>query len=263
MAGMSDIDSRMVKASFRGNPSEERKLFPLSTCLMPISVGQRVHEGKKFEAVIKLINSSFKSCSILVDDTVQRHTIGILNNAGSDKLYQLALAEGDAWIERSKDLFNQLTIPYDIRRWDDWYNHPDYPSSLCRVNKEYADNILFRNAIHDNIDDFLTRFLIGISQAKVDSERAFNLCLDYLLEECSVMCLWTKGLYDFEVYPSGRNKAMAATYEYIIKPEYPDLLKPVALRFKKSSSSIQHDISGEQIRANHQRVLKERYASFE
>lgn len=260
---MSDIDSRIVKASFRGNSPEERKLFPRSTCLMPISVGQRVHEGKKFEAVIKLINASFKSCSILVDDTVQRHTIGILNNTNSDRLYQLALEEGDAWMERSKEFYNQLTIPFDIRRWDDWYHHPDYSASLIRVKKEYADNVSFRKAIHENIDDFLTRFLIGIPQDRIDSERAFSLCLDYLLEECSVMCLWTKGRYDFEVYPSGRNKAMAATYQYIIQPESPELLKPVALRFKKSSGNSKLDISGEQIRNSHQQMLKARYASFE
>lgn len=260
---MSNIDSRIVKASFRGNPPEERKLFSLSTCLMPISVGQRVHEGKKFEAVIKLINSSFKSCSILVDDTVQRHTIGILNHAGSDRLHQLALAEGDSWMDRSKQFYTQLEIPYEIKRWDDWYNNPDYPDCLARVKREYADNALYRSAIHENIDDFLARFLIGIPADKIDSERAFSLCLDYLLEECSVMCLWTQGLYDFEVYPSGRNKAMAATYQYIIQPEYPDLLKPVALRFKKSSGDRGSDFSGEQVRATHQQMLKDRYASFE
>ena len=87
--------------------------------------------------------------------------------------------------------------------------------------------------MHANIDDFLTRYLSRFSTKDVDSERAFQLCLDYLIEECSVMCLWTEKAYDFEVYPSGRNKAMAATYEYLIKPHYPDYLRPVALRFKK------------------------------
>lgn len=50
------VYNRIVKASFRENPPEERKLFPQSTCLMPISVGQTIHEGAKFEAVIKLIS---------------------------------------------------------------------------------------------------------------------------------------------------------------------------------------------------------------
>lgn len=119
---MNQVDNRIVKASFRENPVEERKTFPQSTCLMPISVGQAIHEGDKFKAVIKLINSSFKHCTILVDDSVQRHTIGILNNVSHDKLYQIAVDEGDAWICRNEQAYNQLTIPFNVMRWDDWFN---------------------------------------------------------------------------------------------------------------------------------------------
>lgn len=230
---MSLIDNRIVKASFRENPVEERKLFPQSSCLMPISVGQSIHEGEKFAAVIKLINASFKQCTILVDDSVQRHTIGIMNHATQDELYQLAVKEGDDWLKRNEMAYNQLSIPVEIMRWDDWYNSQSYINSHVRVQKEYHSNESFRHAIHANIDDFLTRYLSRFSAVDVDPERAFRLCLDYLIEECSVMCLWTEKAYDFEVYPSGRNKAMAATYEYLIKPHYPNYLKPVALRFKK------------------------------
>ena len=230
---MSLIDNRIVKASFRENPPEERKLFPQSTCLMPISVGQIIHEGEKFTAVIKLINASFKHCTILVDDSVQRHTIGIMNHATPDELYQLAVEEGDAWLKRSEMAYNQLTIPYNIMRWDDWYNRQNYITSHVRVQNEYDSNELFRNAIHANIDDFLTRYLSRFAEEDIDHERAFRLCRDYLIEECAVMCLWTEKAYDFEVYPSGRNKAMAASYEFLIKPHFPDYLRPVALRFKK------------------------------
>ncbi|KTC90621.1 tRNA-dependent cyclodipeptide synthase [Fluoribacter dumoffii] len=238
---MSMIDNRIVKASFRENPVEERKLFPQSSCLMPISVGQAIHEDEKFAAVIKLINASFKQCTILVDDSVQRHTIGIMNHATTEELYQLAVKEGDEWLKRNQRFYKQLTIPFEIMRWDDWYNSPNYINSHLRVQKEYDTNKAFQNAIHANIDDFLTRYLSRFSPADVDHERAFRLCLDYLIEECSVMCLWTEQKYDFEVYPSGRNKAMAATYEFLIKPHHPNYLRPVALRFKKYPAKITGD----------------------
>lgn len=238
---MNLIDNRIVKASFRENPVEERKRFPQSSCLMPISVGQPIHEGEKFAAVIKLINGAFKRCTILVDDSVQRHTMGIMQHATPDELYQLAVKEGDDWLLRNEMAYNQLTIPFEILRWDDWYNSQNYIDSYVRVQKEYDSNDLFRHAIHANIDDFLTRYLSRFSAVDVDYERASRLCLDYLLEECSVMCLWIEKAYDFEVYPSGRNKAMAATYEYLIKPHYPNYLRPVALRFKKYPGKIVGD----------------------
>ena len=230
---MSLVDNRIVKASFRENPVEERALFPHSTCLMPISVGQAIHEGAKFDAVIQLINRSFKQCTILVDDSVQRHTIGIMNHASPDELYQLAVAEGDAWLKRNEMAYNQLTIPFDIMRWDDWFNNPNYINSHLQVQAEYETNDAFRAAIHANIDEFLTRYLSRYNPDEIDHERAFILCLEYLIEECAVMCLWTQGRYDFEVYPSGRNKAMGATYQYLIQPLHPHYLRPVALRFKK------------------------------
>jgi hypothetical protein len=230
---MNQVDNRIVKASFRQNPPEERKLFPQSTCLMPISVGQTIHEGAKFKAVIKLINFSFKHCTILVDDSVQRHTIGIKINASRDELYQLAVNEGDSWLKRNELAYKQLTIPFIIMRWDDWFNNTHFNESYKRVQQQYNENILYKNAIDANIDDFLSRYLKDTQNITIDYNNAVNLCLDYLLEECAVMCLLTDKLYDFEVYQSGRNKAMAATYEQLIQPWYPNYLKPVALRFKK------------------------------
>jgi len=237
---MNLVDNRIVKASFRENPPKERKLFAKSTCLMPISVGRPVHEGAKFEAVIKLINASFKKCTILVDDSVQRHTIGIVNQGTSDELYQLALEEGRSWLVRNEDSYTKLTIPYEIMRWDDFYNSPNYINSHLRIQKEYETNPLYKKAIQDNIYDFLSRYLNRIQNVLIDYDRAAELCLDYLIEECAVMCLWTEKAFDFEVYPSGRNKAMAATYDFLIKMDYPNYLRPVSLRFKKDTRKRIH-----------------------
>ncbi|HAT7747608.1 TPA: hypothetical protein KKX05_002775 [Legionella pneumophila] len=228
------MDNRVTKAHFRGNPPEERKLFSSSSCLMPISVGQPVHEGEKFEATIHLVERSFQTCTILVDDSVQRHTIAILNpDKSEDELYKMAIQEGDKWIERSQHLYNSFNIPLNVLRWDDWFNMPEFAQSYKNVKEEYQSNPLFKQAINANIDDFLERYLRNNTEITPQSPNAISLCLDYLLEECAVMCLWVKGEYDFELYPSGRNKAMAATYDFLIKPSYPEYLKAVALRFKK------------------------------
>lgn len=228
------LDEKILKASFKDCLINDRKKFFQSKCIIPISVGQPIHEGKKFLAAMKLINASFKSFTLLIDDSVQRHTMGIESNYPDDYLYKLALQEGDEWLKRNQFVLNQLTIPYNIMRWDDWLISDKYQESYLKVKKIYLENEIYRNAIHANIDSFLTRYLARISvTSKVDQKRAFGLCLDYLLEECAVMCLWVNSKYEFEIYPSGRNEAMTATYEYLIKPYFPNLLKPVALRFKK------------------------------
>ncbi len=231
---MVTVDNRIVKASFRECPISHRKEFKDAHCLLPISVGQSTHEGKKLLATIKLINASFQRCTLLIDDTVQWHTLKIDDPASSNEaLYNIAFLEGNSWLKRNKEAIEDLNIPYDIKRWDQWAKHEDFETQLAKVEHLYNSDTDYRMAINLNIKDYLERYVGQQGGHEFDYDHAFSCCLDYLKEECAVMTLWVEGLYDFEVYPSGRNKAMAATYEYLIKPRNPNLLRPVALRFKK------------------------------
>ena len=227
-------DGMVIKASFRACAIDDRKKFYKSTCILPISVGQPVHENEKFFATLKLINSKFKRCTLLVDDTIQRFTLQIGNPTLTiDKAYKQAIELGDLWMKRNQHIYTQLTIPYTIKRWDYWRNLPEYITCYKKVEEFYNNDAQYKQAIHDNVEEFVTRCIQRLNVDKIDKDQAFNNCLLYLKEECAVMSLWMKDKYDFEVYPAGRNKAMSATYEKIIKPANPDLLRSVALRFKK------------------------------
>ncbi len=233
---MDGIDTRIVKASFRECPLKDRKEFKHSHCLLPISIGQSVHEGKKFLATLKLINASFQRCTILVDDTIQWHTLKIdYPDNSKEVLYRLALLKGGFWLKQYEYAIKALEIPHNILRWNHWRTHPNFGKKFSMIEDLYGTNSRYREAINLNIADYLARHIL---KENFNYEQAFACCLDYLKEECAVMLLWTEGLYDFEVYPSGRNRAMAATYEYLIKPEHPQLLRPVALRFKKYPTAL-------------------------
>jgi len=58
------------------------------------------------------------------------------------------------------------------------------------------------------------------------------LCFNYLIEECTALCLWPELNCHFEVYPSRRNAAMDATHRYFVLPDYPDLLHGLSIKFK-------------------------------
>ncbi len=229
-----------VRASFTGCSIEERKRFYSSHCIMPVSVGLglKVCEGSKFLGTLKLINTSFRSFTILLDDSIQRYNMRILSDLSDEALYNQAIREGDLWLQRNKHMIDLTTIPHNIIRWDDWANHPDYLAQNKIVEALYQSDECYRAAFEDTIEEFLNRFKKNIEGdaakiEKFDDEYAYQSCLLYLKEECSVMCLWAQALYDFEVYPTGRNKAMMATYEKIIKPNFPDYLKSVSLHFRK------------------------------
>lgn len=224
------VDSRVIKASFRACPIDDRKLFSISNCLALISMDSLSHEGEKFRATVDLINRSFKSCTILVGDTLYRHNLmKELPTSSKADVYLKSLELGDCWIKRNQAIVERLTIPYEITRWSKWLEHPDFENRLLQIEALYEKDNIFKNNFDLAVDEYLGR---GLKSSGHEGD--FAACLSYLKEECAIMTLWVTNHYDFELYPSGRNMAMAITYEYLIKPRFPHLLKPVALRFKKS-----------------------------
>ena len=223
-----------TKVSFKQCSASKKAKFATSKCIMPISVGIKVHEGAKFFGTMRLINSHFQSCALLIDDSIQRYTMKIETpHLSLDDLHIKAVELGDEWLERNKRFYESLTIPYKIIRWDDWVNHKNFKEFYDKVEMLYTTDATYKLAIHNNIKDFISRRYLNLMPPDFNKEHAFDCCLQYLKEECSVMCLWALEQFDFEVYPSGRNNAMTATYEKIIKKLYPDLLESVSLYFKK------------------------------
>lgn len=230
---------KRIKASFRC-PQEYRQKFSSSHCLLPISVGQLSHsvqspqEGSKFAATIELINSAeFKKCTILVDDIIQVPTYSIiLPKKTQNELLQLTLAVGDKWIKEHSPCYQNLNMPYEIKRWENVTADADFNRGKQKIIEQYKKDLSYQKAFHDNIEEFLTRLKNrGIA---FDPNHGFQQCLEYLINENAGMgFVWPKWGAHFEIYPSGRNSSMAATYDTFIEQAYPGILKPVALRFVK------------------------------
>jgi len=230
--------NRCVKASFANCPLSDRKLFSQSACILPISIMAtkefEERENRRFKATMQLVSASFKSCVLLVGDTLYRHTLRIdYPDEDELRLYQRAKKLGDLWIARHQGAYQQSTMPFKLKRWDDYLSHPKFSEEYAQVSKLYEVDQEYQKAMHANIEEYLKRYINQLGQMNFDYQQAFFACVAYLKEECAVMCLWAAEGYRFEVYPSGRCAAMAATYAQLIQPHYPTLLKPVGIRFKK------------------------------
>lgn len=222
-----------TKAVYRYVDEERRASFNSSQCLLSISVGQESHENGKFEATIDLVNQSFESCVLLVGDSLQRHTMFLGQTEDADDLYNLAVLEGDAWLERNKKSYGKLNHLNKIIRWDTWLYHPNYISSQEMIKKMIDSDASYKQAFDRTIIEFLTRYCSRMAtQADFNEKRAYQLCFDYLVEECTAMILWPELECHFEVYPSKRNLAMAETHRRFVLPNYPNLLHAVAIKFK-------------------------------
>jgi hypothetical protein len=200
--------------------------------LLTISVGQEAHEKEKFSSTIDLVNKSFKSCVLGVNDILQRHTMALYSNKSADDFYDISVLEGNAWLIRNEEFYSKFTIPVEIVRWDKWLFHPELENKKKFILKAINDDLEYRSSFSVTIDEFLRRFSNRSEVGKDKMRYMHQVCLDYLVEECAAMCLWVDMECHFDIYPSKRNPAMQATHERFILPYYPDLLHPVAIKFK-------------------------------
>ncbi|MFN7096775.1 MAG: hypothetical protein ACK4PR_04385, partial [Gammaproteobacteria bacterium] len=122
-----------------------------------------------------------------------------------------------------------------IHRWDKWLNHSLYQEKYDKINALMLQNIDFGAIFAQATEQYLTRYCTRLdNMAHFDWDRAKKICLEYLMEECAVLCLWPELNCHFEIYPNRHNDAMEATRQYFITPHYPNLLKAIHIGFRKA-----------------------------
>lgn len=223
----------ILKASFQKCTLAERETFGNSKCILSISVGYKSFEGEKLKAFLELINKSFKTCLMQISDSLQRHTLKIIQDIDDKIAHEQANLLGENWLTQNQALLDLFTIPLEIKRWDEWLVHPRFSEYRSKIDALYEENASFAESFLKNAIEFVERTKKHYPEKSIDEQEALKLSLAYLKEECTVMCLWVLEKCQFEVYPGGRNLAMTATYAHLIQPSFPDLLKPVGIRYKK------------------------------
>ncbi|EKD46099.1 MAG: hypothetical protein ACD_69C00020G0002 [uncultured bacterium] len=214
--------------------SEEFKLrFAHSDCLLTISVGQATHEEELFAITLDLVNKSFASCTLLVDDSLQRHNMAINTTKDANFFYEIAVKEGDLWLERNRKYYDGLTIPLRIFRWDRWLKHPNFHNKLNEIKAAVENDPIYRSTFYNSIEGFLKKYRERLPDLEsFDMEKARQLSYDFVTEECAALCLWPELQCHFEIYPIRHNEAINATRERFVLPYYPNLLQAVVIAFK-------------------------------
>lgn len=212
-------------------PREYRSEFKNSKCSVTISVGQPIHEGDKFNATLLEVNDNFKECTIMMCDSLQRHTLKIGSDLDMKQLHKKSNQAGDEWLERNMKTIKQLDIKYDIIRWDEWLSSNTYKNIRKQIDDLYLSDVGFYSAVEKTALSFLERYL---NKKVVFEQREDVLChsREYLKEEAAVMLIWAQSNYQFEVYPSPRNLALRYVYQNFIAKTKPELVRETSLKFK-------------------------------
>lgn len=225
---------KAIKPVFKRS-DEYKEIFKQSQCLLLISVGQEAHEGERFEATINLINTSFNSCIISLYDSIQRHTMALNSQKDPSFFHNTASKEGDLWLERNEKYYSKLTIPKEITRWNTWLNHPNFFKEHDKLLTLINDDPTYKAVFDNTIEGYLTRYCSRLDDlSKFDHDRAKQICFNYIVEECAVLCLWPELQCQFEIYPNRHNDAIEETRARFITPCYPELLRAIQLGFRNA-----------------------------
>jgi hypothetical protein len=224
-----------VKATFKHVPDSQKAEFKNSRCLLNVSVGHEGYEGEKFAAIISLIQDSFGSCIISVDDSLQRYTMALDRPEDVSFFHNMANNEGELWLARNQIYYSQLTNLENVIRWDTWLQHSGLPDIKNKIMSVIKGDPSYKEVFDQSINNYLARFTKRLSDfPHFNQKRARLLCLEYLVEEYSVLCLWPELKCHFEVYPNGHDIIMHETYKRFILSNHPDLLRSIAITFKNS-----------------------------
>lgn len=201
----------MGKAYFKGYSTKKSTDFLNKKCLLPISIGQKYHEGDKFESIINLINTHFDSCVIVVCDSLYRYTGKLGHPFSLEQSYMISMKNGERWLNDNKGIIEKIIIPTKIYRWDYWvFKNKNYIKYRESINYLYATDKEVKKAFDSSVAEFIERYRKKVS-ITYDKE-AYSLCLRYLKEECAALiAIWKNERYDCIIYPGKQAEAIEIT----------------------------------------------------
>lgn len=169
------------KVEVRGADWRDRKKDAAS---LLVSVGQPYCEGAKLEAALEWIDKNFSKCFIDLADTLQRYNYIALQCMEESKADISAFEAGNKWMERNLPLLSKLSIPFEIRRWNAWREHKDFPELLIAVHELYATDSNFKVNLDMDIKGFIERRQAdGQLQDQATAIRMAENCLKFITEE--------------------------------------------------------------------------------
>ncbi len=191
-----------VKTYFSNLDKELLNSQDNSHCVVPISVGQKYHEDKRMESTLDLINRSFKKCTILVCDTLQRYShFSMINDKTFEEVTEYSLKAGDEWIKRNQPYIDKLTIPTVVERWDMWLDHKEFNNYKHQINSLYLTDDDFKRVLDGAVLKYVERLFIRDNNA--DLEKAKEMSMQYLKEESAIFFLATKtNNFNYFIYPT-------------------------------------------------------------
>ena len=194
-------------------------------CVIGISLsGNKNFTDARLEACVRWISKNFKSCLVLVGDSLHRHTIEITSGIGGDSARLEALRIGREFIDQHRTLFEYYSrsCAFEFIKASQVEMHPNFEAYHEEIQHLYRENKPFEATVRSFVQAYLSRG-DKVEEDRTDELfRLEHLSASYLLEESAIFACLAKDGWSVIVYP-GSVKAM----EDIADGKHPEVPEPL------------------------------------
>ncbi|HEX4044376.1 MAG TPA: hypothetical protein VHZ76_01755 [Gammaproteobacteria bacterium] len=223
--------------------------FNNDECMFLVSVGTQPFESASLSAQLEVLKK-FKTCTILVGDTLQKYNIfldySINAEISMEQAEKIAWQRGTEWVERYKTEFDTQLVEYSIQRWDEWKENIGFVKALSDVKNLLLKDKSYQEAMSQSIAEYRERYhkKVGDALFNMVKHKFDDACQQYLIEECAVMLLIARCSYcRYALYPAKQTAILAINDAMLIRPYYPSSMiwLPIRLRKKKNVYSLSYN----------------------
>lgn len=198
----------------------EREVFSQKKCYIGISLTNPIFERGNLEALLQWAGDKFEQCLVVLGDDLCRFNQTIRFGSGPDEALQAAHRIGDAFIEKTADLFEQFD-PKKMRliRWNENLRDDLYLQSKTVIDRIFDSNSEFKTMVEVDALSFVERLKKRKANLAIDDAGAIKLCCKYLLEEIAVFNMLSEKGWLVELYPGCELHVLAE----VAKGRFPDV----------------------------------------
>lgn len=200
-----------------------------SICLLTvISIDQEYQQGESFKAFCRLVNQEYelnkRIHKLIVVETgyLKRHYIRLDPNLIIEEALEKAQKAGEEWVKMHKPYLDELSIPYEIRSWEEittctlGEQSDSFYEQVDKIKNDYEKeddrlkdliNALSRSYAFKLVDEWDRK---GI---KLKFDACFQAAKNYLIEEGAIIFQLIKLGADFITYPDRSNPVLKYIYK--------------------------------------------------
>jgi len=217
-------------------------LFKYEKYVFGISLGSKnFTDTKRIEACIKWISENFKSCLLLVTDSIYRLTIEVRQGRERHEAWLEAIHTGEEFVNKNSLLFEEYSesCQFYLKRTSEMLERSDFSIYYEELQNLYQKNQSFQSMVNSFVEVYLNRVEL-VEAEQVETLRQKYLAITYFFEESAINACLVKEGWKVFVYPGS-----IKTFEEIsegLHPEVPEPLKQViwaSLRLKKQNAKIE------------------------